>query len=213
MIDVSVLRENYARSGLSRADLTEKPGALFERWLGQAIDSGIPDPNGMVVCTVDATGQPYSRMVLLKGYDENSLVFFTNYGSRKARQIEGNPRVSVLFPWYMLERQVAFTGVAAKLSYVETVKYFASRPRDSQIGAWTSRQSSKISARAALESKFMELREKFRGGQIPIPTFWGGYRVTFDSVEFWQGRENRLHDRFLYERKEDGSWEISRLAP
>ena len=212
MIDVSVLRENYAASGLSRDDLTEKPIDLFEKWLKQAIDSGMPDPNGMVVSTVDSTGQPYSRMVLLKNYDENSLVFFTNYGSRKAQHLSQNPKISILFPWYMLERQVAFTGVAERLTYMEVFKYFTSRPRDSQIGAWTSHQSSKISARAALESKFMELKKKFSDGEIPIPTFWGGYRVRFDSVEFWQARPSRLHDRFIYERAGDG-WNVSRLAP
>ena len=152
-------------------------------------------------------------MVLLKNYDENSLVFFTNLGSRKAHDIADNPRVSMLFPWYYLERQVIFTGTAEKLSLPEVLKYFHSRPRDSQIGAWASHQSSRISARSALESKFMELKEKFSKGEVPLPTFWGGFRVTFDSVEFWQGRENRLHDRFMYTRTGSDSWDIARLAP
>lgn len=213
MIDVSSFRRNYAEGGLSKEDLTKEPIELFEKWLKQAIDSGIHDPTGMVVSTVDASGQPFSRMVLLKNYDQNSLVFFTNYGSRKAHQLMENPKISILFPWYMLERQVAFLGTAEKLSTMEVIKYFTSRPRDSQIGAWTSHQSSKISARSALESKFMELKQQWKDGEIPVPTFWGGFRVKFHSVEFWQGRPSRLHDRFIYEKQEDGSWDISRLAP
>ncbi|WP_019002319.1 pyridoxamine 5'-phosphate oxidase [Succinimonas amylolytica] len=213
MIDVSGLRRVYAEGGLSREDLTGEPMDLFEKWLRQAIDSGMPDPTGMVVSTVDGEGQPSSRMVLLKNYDRKSLVFFTNYGSRKALQLLNNPRVAILFPWFMLERQVAFLGHAEKLTPVEVVKYFTSRPRDSQIGAWTSHQSSRISARAALESKFMELKQKFSKGEIPVPTFWGGFRVFFHSVEFWQGRPSRLHDRFIYERNAAGGWDISRLAP
>jgi pyridoxamine 5'-phosphate oxidase len=212
MIDVSVLRENYASGGLNDEDLTKEPMELFEKWLGQAIESGIHDPNGMVVGTVDEYGQPYSRMVLLKNYDKNSLVFFTNYGSRKAHQLEKNPKISVLFPWYQLERQVVFLGEAKRLSTLEVVKYFTSRPSNSQIGAWVSHQSSKISARSVLESKFMELKEKWKDGKIPVPEFWGGYRVTFNSVEFWQGRPSRLHDRYIYEKSANG-WEISRLAP
>ncbi len=213
MIDVSGLRRVYAEGGLSRKDLTEEPVDLFEKWLKQAIDSGMPDPTGMVVSTVDGEGQPSSRMVLLKNYDRKSLVFFTNYGSRKAMQLLNNPKVAILFPWFMLERQVAFLGHAEKLTPVEVMKYFTSRPRDSQIGAWTSHQSSRISARAALESKFMELKQKFSKGEIPVPTFWGGFRVFFHSVEFWQGRPSRLHDRFIYERNAAGGWDISRLAP
>lgn len=213
MIDVSGLRRVYAEGGLSEADLTKEPIDLFEAWLKQAIDSGIHDPHGMVVSTVSAEGQPSSRMVLLKNYDRDSLVFFTNYGSRKAHEIEGNPKISILFPWYMLERQVAFQGTAERLSTLEVIKYFTSRPRDSQIGAWTSHQSSKISARSALESKFMELKQKFKNGEVPVPTFWGGYRVRFNTVEFWQGRPSRLHDRFMYTKNENGVWEVNRLAP
>ena len=213
MIDVSGLRRVYAEGGLSEADLTKEPIDLFETWLKQAIDSGIHDPNGMVVSTVSAEGQPSSRMVLLKNYDRDSLVFFTNYGSRKAHEIEGNPKISILFPWYMLERQVAFQGTAERLSTLEVIKYFTSRPRDSHIGAWTSHQSSKISARSALESKFMELKQKFKNGEVPVPTFWGGYRVRFNTVEFWQGRPSRLHDRFMYTKNENGVWEVNRLAP
>ncbi|MCR5084207.1 MAG: pyridoxamine 5'-phosphate oxidase [Succinivibrionaceae bacterium] len=213
MIDLSDYRRSYEQGGLDEADLTPHPIDLFERWLKDAIDSGLPDPNGVVVGTVDADGQPYSRMVLIKGYSRESLTFYTNFGSRKARQLEQNPRVSLLFPWYLLERQVTFLGTARRMSAAESLRYFHSRPRDSQIGAWVSHQSSMISARAALTSKFMELKEKFRSGEIPIPTFWGGFEVTFHSVEFWQGRKNRLHDRFIYERGADGGWAAHRLAP
>lgn len=212
-INVADLRRSYTLAGLDKEDLTEKPIDLFEKWLKECLDAGLYDPNGVVVSTVNKEGQPHSRMVLLKNYDENSLVFFTNLGSRKAHDIADNPRVSMLFPWYYLERQVIFTGTAEKLSLSEVLKYFHSRPRDSQIGAWASHQSSRISARSALESKFMELKEKFSKGEVPLPTFWGGFRVTFDSVEFWQGRENRLHDRFMYTRTGRDSWDIARLAP
>ena len=212
-INVADLRRSYTLAGLDKEDLTEKPIDLFEKWLKECLDAGLYDPNGAVVSTVKKEGQPHSRMVLLKNYDENSLVFFTNLGSRKAHDIADNPRVSMLFPWYYLERQVIFTGTAEKLSLPEVLKYFHSRPRDSQIGAWASHQSSRISARSALESKFMELKEKFSKGEVPLPTFWGGFRVTFDSVEFWQGRENRLHDRFMYTRTGSDSWDIARLAP
>ena len=213
MIDVAPLRRSYTMAGLSESDLTATPIELFERWLKEAIDAGMYDPNGVVVSTVDAEGQPYSRMVLLKNYDEKSLVFFTNLGSRKAQQLAQNPKICMLFPWYYLERQVMFIGTAQKLSVPEVLKYFHSRPRDSQIGAWASHQSSRISARSYLESKFMELKEKFKNGEVPLPTFWGGYRVFFHQVEFWQGRENRLHDRFIYDLQADGSWTTARLAP
>lgn len=213
MINVSDLRRNYTMSGLDEKDLTAEPMELFEKWLKDMIDSGLYDPNAMVVSTVNAQGQPHSRMVLLKNYDMNSLVFFTNYGSRKAHEIADNPKVSVLFPWYYLERQVMFTGTAKKMSMLESLKYFHSRPRDSQIGAWASHQSSRISARSVLESKFMELKKKFKDGEVPLPEFWGGYRITFDTVEFWQGRANRLHDRFMYTRAPEGGWTTERLAP
>lgn len=213
MIDVAPLRRSYTMSGLDEKDLTPTPIPLFERWLQDMIDSNLYDPNAVVVSTVDPTGQPYSRIVLLKNYDDKSLVFFTNLGSRKAQHISQNPKICMLFPWYYLERQVMFIGEAKKLSVPEVVKYFHSRPRDSQIGAWASHQSSRISARSILEGKFLELKQKFQNGEVPLPSFWGGYRVTFNKVEFWQGRENRLHDRFIYELQDDGSWQTHRLAP
>ena len=213
MIDVGPLRRSYTMNGLDEKDLTETPIPLFERWLKDMLDSKLYDPNSVVVSTVDPTGQPYSRMVLLKNYDEKSLVFFTNLGSRKAQHLEQNNKICMLFPWYYLERQVMFVGTAQKLSLPEVLKYFHSRPRDSQLGAWASHQSSRISARSILESKFAQMKEKFKNGEVPLPSFWGGYRVFFHQVEFWQGRENRLHDRFIYDLQEDGTWTTHRLAP
>lgn len=213
MIDVSVLRRSYAMSGLDEKELPTNPMDLFEKWLKEAIDSGLYDPNGVVVSTVDENSQPYSRMVLLKNYDRNSLVFYTNLGSRKAEHIKHNPKICMLFPWFYLERQVMFLGTAHRLSLAQELKYFHSRPRGSQIGAWASHQSHLVSSRGILESKFQEIKERFKDGEIPLPSFWGGFRVEFETVEFWQGRENRMHDRFIY-KLEDGNWnKPQRLAP
>lgn len=210
--DVADLRREYTRGGLRRQDLTANPLELFERWLKQACEARLADPTAMCVATVDDTGQPYQRIVLLKHFDDKGLVFYTNLGSRKAQQLAHNPKISLHFPWHMLDRQVSFLGSAERLSTLEVMKYFSSRPKDSQIGAWVSQQSSRISARGVLESKFLELKQKFQSGEVPLPSFWGGFRVRFDSVEFWQGGEHRLHDRFLYQR--DGNdWKIDRLAP
>ncbi|MFA3761178.1 pyridoxamine 5'-phosphate oxidase [Yersinia sp. 2544 StPb PI] len=210
--DVADLRREYIRGGLRRSDLTENPLDLFERWLKQACEARLPDPTAMCVATVAADGQPYQRIVLLKHYDDQGMVFYTNLGSRKAQQLAENPHISLLFPWHMLDRQVIFLGTAERLSTLEVLKYFSSRPKDSQIGAWVSQQSSRISARGVLESKFLELKQKFQHGDVPLPSFWGGFRVKFDSVEFWQGGEHRLHDRFIYQRQAD-AWKIDRLAP
>ncbi|WP_335901307.1 pyridoxamine 5'-phosphate oxidase [Shewanella algae] len=212
MTDLSDIRREYTQGGLRRADLAAEPMAQFERWMAQAKDAPLTDPTAMVVATVDETGQPFQRIVLLKRFDQQGFVFFTNLESRKAQQIAVNAKVSLLFPWHPLERQVAVTGIAETLSATEVFKYFVSRPKDSQIAAWVSKQSSKLSARQALESKFAEMKAKFAKGEVPLPKFWGGYRIVPSSVEFWQGGEHRLHDRFLYSRTDDG-WEINRLAP
>ncbi|MEA1065095.1 pyridoxamine 5'-phosphate oxidase [Erwinia sp. HR93] len=209
---IAQLRREYLRGGLRRRDLTDSPLPLFERWLAQACEARLSDPTAMVVATVDALGQPYQRIVLLKHYDERGMVFYTNLGSRKAQQLAGNPRISLHFPWHSLDRQVMIQGHVEPLSTVEVIKYFNSRPRDSQVAAWVSQQSSRISARGILESKFLELKQKFSKGEIPLPSFWGGYRVIIEQMEFWQGGANRLHDRFLYQRDNDG-WKIDRLAP
>ncbi|MFQ6371726.1 pyridoxamine 5'-phosphate oxidase [Shewanella sp. YIC-542] len=212
MSDLSDIRREYTLGGLRRADLSADPMQQFECWMEQAKRAGLSDPTAMVVATVDERGQPFQRIVLLKRFDDKGFVFFTNLESRKATQIAGNARVSLLFPWHSLERQVAVTGKAEPLSTTDVLKYFLTRPKDSQIAAWVSQQSSKISARQALESKFAEMKAKFSRGEVPLPKFWGGYRVTPESMEFWQGGEHRLHDRFLYSRADSG-WQIDRLAP
>ena len=207
------LRAQWMASGLSRTSLQPDPFLQFEIWYGQAIDSGIAEPNGFSLATVDAQGQPWLRTVLLKIYDRQGFVFFTNYESRKAGQIAGNARVAMLFPWVGLARQVKITGLAERIPMAESMKYFTSRPRGSQIGAWASPQSQVISSRSLLEAKVDEMKRKFARGEVPLPSFWGGYRLRPESIDFLQGRENRLHDRFEYRRQADDSWQIQRLAP
>ena len=211
-MDLANYRREYLQGGLRRNNLPEDPLVLFETWMQQAVQADLMDPTAMVVGTVDEQGQPYQRIVLLKHLDEKGFVFYTNMGSRKARQLANNPKVSLLFPWHMLERQVHVTGQVERLSALDVMKYFSSRPKDSQIGAWVSHQSAPISARGVLEAKFLEMKQKFAKGEVPLPSFWGGFRVKFDSIEFWQGGANRLHDRFLYQRQDLG-WSIERLAP
>lgn len=212
MTDLSDIRREYTKGGLRRSELPEDPMALFERWMEQAKAAELTDPTAMCVATVDEHGQPYQRIVLLKRFDEQGFVFFTNLGSRKATQLKHNAHISLLFPWHPLERQVAVTGIAEPLSTAEVLKYFVTRPKDSQIAAWVSAQSSKLSARQVLEAKFMEMKQKFSAGEVPLPSFWGGYLVRPASIEFWQGGEHRLHDRFIYEKTAAG-WDIERLAP
>ncbi|PKH29966.1 MULTISPECIES: pyridoxamine 5'-phosphate oxidase [unclassified Shewanella] len=212
MSDLSDIRREYTQGGLRRANLPVNPMDLFEQWMQQAKDAQLTDPTAMCVATVDEDGQPFQRIVLLKKFDDNGFVFFTNLESRKAKQIAINSKVSLLFPWHPLERQVAVLGQAEPLSMLDVAKYFMSRPKDSQIAAWVSKQSSKISARQALEGKFAEMKAKFAQGEVPLPKFWGGYLVRPASIEFWQGGEHRLHDRFIY-TKTDADWNIDRLAP
>ncbi len=190
-MELTDIRREYAKGGLRRKDLCADPIDQFNLWLQQAIDSGLSDPTAMTVATVDATGQPFQRIVLLKNVEKEGFVFYTNLGSRKAQQIEQNNKVSIHLPWHPLERQVHITGVAEKLTAVENIKYFSSRPKESQIAAIASKQSSRISARGILEGKYLELKQKFAKGEIPVPSFWGGYRVKPTSIEFWQGGEHR----------------------
>ncbi|BAU63378.1 pyridoxamine 5'-phosphate oxidase [Stanieria sp. NIES-3757] len=213
-MDISDFREEYLREGLRREQLAQDPFQQFELWFQQACTVNLPEPNAMCLATATASGYPSQRMVLLKYFDRQGFVFFTNYESKKAHQIESNPQVSLLFFWIALERQVQISGTAAKISTAESLKYFATRPRGSQIGAWCSQQSTVISSRQMLEMKFDEIKRKFHDREIPLPSAWGGYRVVPNSFEFWQGRPNRLHDRFLYSRlNAESSWEIQRLAP
>jgi pyridoxamine 5'-phosphate oxidase len=211
-MDLAGFRKEYSDRGLRREHLAPDPVAQFSEWFGHATELQVHEPNAMTLATVDADGMPFQRTVLLKYFDHDGFVFFTNYGSRKAAQIAGNPRVSLLFPWITLERQVIIQGRAEKTSAAESLRYFASRPRESQIGAWVSNQSEVISSRKFLMQKLAEIRDKFQHGEIPLPSFWGGYRVVPESIEFWQGGPARIHDRFLYRRRQDG-WTIERLSP
>ena len=194
-------------------ELESDPIVQFEKWFREAWDENYPMPHAMSLATASAEGLPTVRTVLLKGYDSNGFVFFTNYGSRKAKQISNNPQAALLFPWVRLGRQVTVAGRVEKISKSESVQYFLSRPRGSQLSAWASAQSTVISSRAILESAFATVKRRFADGEVPLPDFWGGYRVDPDSIEFWQNRKDRLHDRFLYNRGENGAWRIDRLTP
>ncbi|BFM10910.1 pyridoxamine 5'-phosphate oxidase [Simiduia litorea] len=206
------LRRDYLMAGLDEKDLAANPIAQFEIWLKQAIELQLKDPTAMTVATVDASGQPSQRIVLLKHVDAAGFVFFTNYGSRKARELAGNQKISLHFPWHDIERQVKVCGVAEKISAVESAKYFLSRPKESQLAAWASHQSHPVSTRQMLMQQVARMKEKFAHGDIPAPDFWGGFRVAPHEIEFWQGGANRLHDRFSYRRTGE-QWAIDRLAP
>lgn len=214
MKDVADIRRQYGADELHLKDLHENPMEQFKHWLGQAIESNLfTDPTAMNVATVDADGMPSQRIVLLKKYDDAGFTFFTNLKSNKALQLEGNSNISLHFAWLSLERQVIIRGQAQKLSVAENAQYFLSRPRDSQLAAWASHQSKTVATRKLLEQAFMQMKNKFSKGDIPLPDFWGGYKVMPISIEFWQGRENRLHDRFIYKRDAQGQWNIERVQP
>lgn len=211
--DIADVRKDYLSRRLRRANLDADPIVQFSLWLEDAFRVGVLEPNAMSLATAWKDGQPLVRTVLLKGVDARGFVFFTNLESRKARQLAENPKASLLFPWLALERQVIATGSASRLPTVEVLKYFATRPRESQLAAWASPQSSKISSRKFLEMEWEHMKRKFGAGKVPLPSFWGGYRMKPETIEFWQGGPNRLHDRFEYTRQSDGSWTIERLAP
>jgi pyridoxamine 5'-phosphate oxidase len=211
--DPAPMRRDYDQAALVEEDLDEDPIAQFAKWFGQACSSRIREPNAMSLATVSAAQQPSLRTVLLKLYDSRGFVFFTNLESRKAKEIADNPRVALLFPWLALERQVIVTGSAERVSTAEALKYFLTRPHGSQLAAWISHQSGVITSRKMLEMEWEQMKQKFAQGQVPLPSFWGGFRVKPEQIEFWQGRPNRLHDRFLYTRQQTGLWQIERLAP
>ena len=212
-MEIDQWRREYLQGGLERSDLAENPISQFELWLEEVVKADISDPSAMCLSTADAGGQPSQRIVLLKGFDARGFVFYTNLKSQKAWDITANPKVSLLFPWHFLERQVIVRGVAAPVSDTEADAYFSSRPRESQIAAWASHQSDAIVSRQVLEENFEAFRQKFDGQDVPRPEFWGGYRVEPHAVEFWQGRASRLHDRFLYRSLDDGEWQVERLSP
>ena len=205
-------RREYLAGGLTHPELNESPFEQFEHWMNQALEVGIKDPTAMVLATVSDSGQPSQRIVLLKGFDENGFVFYTNYGSNKALEMSINLKVCVLFPWHQLDRQIKIEGRVEKVPIEQSAKYFATRPRESQLAAWASDQSQVIPSRAALMEELEKLEAQFEGKDVPLPENWGGYRIIPVEFEFWQGGAHRLHDRFTY-TLEDGSWVIRRLAP
>lgn len=213
---IAALRAHYAGIGLSEADLHPDPIVAFERWLDEVIELGVPEPNAMVLSTVGFDGRPSSRHVLLKGIGPAGFVFFTNYGSRKGLDLTANPWASLCFPWFSIGRQVVVSGHVSKVTRSETEAYFTSRPRESQLGTWASEhQSQVVPSRRWLDDRYDEVRQRFEGADVvPVPDFWGGYRVAPVSIEFWQGRLARLHDRLRYRRSDDGgSWVVERLSP
>ena len=211
--ELDSIRREYLQGGLRRKDLPGDPLVLFRAWQEEIIRSGLIDPTAMSLATVDEDGQPSQRIVLLKHLDDEGFVFFTNYGSRKARELGGHPKVSLLFPWHIMERQVKVCGKAERISVAESLRYFATRPRASQVTAWASQQSSPIASRSFLLGQLARMKEKFADGEVPLPDFWGGIRVRAHEIEFWQGGASRVHDRFRYSLQARADWQISRLAP
>lgn len=211
-IKIADLRKQYKKGGLVDVDLPENPIELFRKWFEEAVESEVVEPNAMALATVTGAETPNVRMVLLKGLDEHSISFFTNYDSRKAKELNAHPVAACTIWWAELERQVRFSGKVEKLTEAESEDYFRSRPRESQIGAWASDQSKPIADRNELEASFKEIEEKFEGGEIPKPDYWGGYKIILETIEFWQGRPGRLHDRILYQQS-SGKWNRQRLAP
>jgi pyridoxamine 5'-phosphate oxidase len=210
--DIAQIRQDYTLQSLDIQDVSPNPFSQLEKWLEEAISAEVPEPTAMTLATVDAEGMPSARIVLLKGADHGGLVFFTNYASTKGKAMEVNSQVCLNFFWAELQRQIRILGKIEKISEAESIDYFQSRPRASQIGAWVSPQSQEVPSREWLEQKFVELEQKFAGQKIPKPEHWGGYRVIPHYFEFWQGRRSRLHDRIVYENL-NSTWQLKRIAP
>ncbi|MDP9487375.1 MAG: pyridoxamine 5'-phosphate oxidase [Actinomycetota bacterium] len=210
---VADLRNEYTRAGLDETDLRPDPLAQFRGWFEDALAAGLHEPNAMTLATATPGGKPSARVVLLKGFDERGFVFYTNYEGRKGEELGRNPRAALVFYWGELERQVRIEGRASRVPERESDAYYASRPRGSRLGAWASEQSRPVEGREVLESRLRALEREYEGREVPRPPFWGGYRVEPEAVEFWQGRQNRLHDRIVYRRRGAGGWEIERLQP
>lgn len=212
-MELQGIRRDYQKGTLTREELLENPVEQFKLWMQQALTTDLSDPTAMVLGTAARDGQVSQRVVLLKGLDDRGFVFFTNYESRKSRDIAANSKVSLHFPWFAIERQVIVAGVAEKVSVEESRAYFQSRPRDSQLAAWASPQSRVLASREVMTQQLETLSKKYADSEIPLPEFWGGFRVRPSQIEFWQGGANRLHDRFVYSLQPGERWQIERLAP
>ena len=212
-MNLAAFRKEYTLAGLRRRDLAENPITQFEEWFQQAVKAEVPEPTAMSLATVNKLGQPSVRTVLLKSVDPRGFIFCTSYVSRKGNELEENANAALLFFWKELERQVCITGITRKIPAEESDAYFKARPQGSQLGAWASQQSSVIDSRETLEKRFQEVEQKYSGQEVPLPPYWGGYVVAPETIEFWQGGMNRLHDRFLYTKQSDSVWTIERLSP
>jgi pyridoxamine 5'-phosphate oxidase len=212
-MSIADIRREYSRARLDEANVSRDPMVEFSRWFAEALEAQVPDPNAMTLATATPEGEPSARIVLLKGFDERGFVFFTDYRSRKGAELEANPLVALVFYWAELDRQIRITGGVSLTSREESEAYFKTRPLGSRLGAWVSHQSQVIPSRRVLEQGLREVEGRFPGGEVPLPPYWGGYRVVPDTIEFWQGRESRLHDRIRYVREEGREWRVERLSP
>ena len=212
-MSLSDLRREYTLAGLKESDADSNPFKQFDKWFQQALAAGLPEPNAMTLATATLDGKPSARVVLLKGFDEHGFVFFTNYESQKGRELLANPQAALVCYWIELERQVRISGRVNRVSAQESEEYFQSRPLGSQLGAWASQQSEVVGGRKTLEERLEQLTREYQTKPVPLPPYWGGYRVAPEAIEFWQGRPNRLHDRLRYTLQSNGQWLIERLSP